>query len=341
MTISDTSPSDPSSGALAELYTPGQLDVLQQLLTHQTALRLTDAAFVRKFLTVSGTAWSRVKSGKYGADAGEMFSKLAVNLRQLRIKLAQDAKLTGGKIFHTFAQQQAVIDAVTTCLLKPADDQNRFVAYLAPTGGGKTALGRELKVMHDAVYVEASETWRTSYFAALVAIGKAAGCNVSELLKGTRSAEAAVITRFCANRRVLLIDEGEYFGARTINLLKLLLNQTPTVVVVLAIPELFARWNSAAWAEAAQITRRAEAIVRLDHVMPDEVTQLLAPRVGVSDGARVAGMIAKAANEFGAYDLVTRVIAQLAADADGEKVGLEETAQAIRCVNRLLNRAGA
>lgn len=336
----DTSP-DPANGALADLYTPGQIDVLTQLSAHQTALGLTDAAFVRKFLTVSGTAWSRIKSGKYGANADEMFSKLAVNLRQLRIKLAQDAKLTGGKVFHTFAQQQAVIDAVTTCLLKPSDDQNRFVAYLAPTGGGKTALGRELKVMHDAIYVEASETWRTSYFAALVAIGRAAGCNVSELLKGTRSAEAAVITRFCANRRVLLIDEGEYFGARTINLLKLLLNQTPTVVVVLAIPELFARWNSAAWAEAAQITRRAEAIVRLDHVMPDEVALLLSTRVAVSEPGRVAGMIAKAANEFGAYDLVTRVIAQLSADADGDKVGTEETAQAIRCVNRLLNRAAA
>jgi len=331
---------DDSNAALAALYTPGQLDVLTQLNDLKESIGLSDGAFVRKFLTVSSTAWSRINSGKYGADGADMFGKLAVNLRQLRIKLAQDAKLTGARKFHAFAQQQAVVDAVTTCLLKPADDQNRFVAYLAGTGGGKTALGRELKVMHDGIYVEARESWRRGYFAALVDIGRAAGCEMGELLKGERFAEAAVLARFSANRRVLIIDEAEYFGPRTMNLLKLLLNQTPTVVVVLTLPELFARLRLYAAAEFGQLVRRAEAIVELTLVTPDEVTALLVERVAVNaEGKQIAGMIARNANEFGNYDLVDRVVKQLASEAGEDAVTLDDVTQAIRCVKRLMNRA--
>jgi hypothetical protein len=269
--ITDTS-AEPGS---ATLYTPGQKDVLQQLRALQQQLGLTDAAFVREHLTVSATVWSRLNSGTYPADATSALVRLETNLRQLRVKLAKNAKLTGGRLFHHFAQQKAVIEAVTTCKLKPADDPNRFVGYLAPTGGGKTALGRELKVMHDGIYVEARESWRKSYFAALVDIGAAAECDMTEMSKGERFAEAEVLRRFCSNRRVLIIDEGEYFGPRTINLVKMLLNQTPTVVVLLAIPELFDRWQRASWQEARQINRRAEAIVELELITPAEVETFL------------------------------------------------------------------
>lgn len=331
-----------SAPDLTALYTPGQCDVLAQLNALKTQLGLSDAEFVRRYITISSTVWSRVNSGTYPAGVASVFVKLEGNLRQLRIQLAKNAKLTGSVAFHVFTQQQAASDAVTTCKMKPVDDPNRFVAYLAPTGGGKTALARQLKVEHDGILVEGRESWRTSYNAALVTIGTAAGVPESELVKGVRFAETALLKRLNSNRRVLIIDEGEYFGPRTINLVKLILNQTPTVVIVLAIPELFDRWQKAAWEEARQINRRAEAIVELELVTPEEVATFLATRVTLaSDAKQVAGVIAKAANEFGHYDLVTRVVQQLATDSEGERVTLEDAQQAIRCVRRLLNRTAA
>lgn len=324
---------------LSTLYTPGQLDVLNQLRDLQAQLALSDGAFVQRHLTVSQTVWSRINSGNYPADVTSAFLKLEGNLRQIRIERARNAKLTGNRTFHAFTQQQSVISAVTTCKLKPADDPNRFVAYLAKTGGGKTALGRELKVMHDGILVEARESWRKSYFAALCDIALAAGVSEADVSKGERAAETALLKRLNANRRVLIVDEGEYFGPRTINLVKLILNQSPTVVVVLAIPELFERWQKAAWLEAQQINRRAEAIVELELVTPEEVQRFLAGRVTLNgDAKQVGGLIAKAANEFGAYDLVTRVATQLVTDEAGGTVGAEQAAQAVRCVKRLLNR---
>lgn len=330
-----------STPDLTGLYTPGQLDLLTQLRGLQTARSLSDAQFVQRHLTISPTTWSRLNNGTYAADASGAFVKLDANLRQMRVESARNSKLTGSKVFFAFAQQSLAIAAVTTCKLKTADDPNRFVAYLAPTGGGKTALGRELKIMHDGILVEGRESWRKSYYAALCDIGAAAGVSAEDIAKGEHAAEVALLKKLNANRRVLIIDEGEYFGPRTVNLVKLILNQSPTVVVVLAIPELFERWQKAAWQEAKQINRRAEAIVSLEVVTPEEVQKFADDKLTAGGYVKtVAGLIAKAANEFGGYDLVTRVVAQLAVEEAGEVVSESAAEQAILCVKKLLKRVG-
>lgn len=332
---SDTPPPD-----LTTLYTPGQLDVLRELGAIQEQLGLSDAQFVQRHLTVSASSWHRLKAGTYKADPASALLKLETNLRQLRIESAQRAKLTGNRPFYPLAQQQAVIDAVTTCKLKPADDPNRFIAYLAETGGGKTALARQLKIMHDGILVEGRESWRKSYYAALIDIASEAGVAQDDMGRGERGAENALLRRFRGNKRVLILDEGEYFGPRTINLVKLLLNQTPTVVVVMAIPSLFNKWQKAAWEEAKQINRRAEAMIDLGKITPDEVAIFVKARCKVAgNGQGIFGAIAKTANEFGGFDMVTRVVDELA-KLEGEAVGVEETTHAIHCVKRLLNRNG-
>ncbi|AHF94201.1 hypothetical protein OPIT5_08235 [Opitutaceae bacterium TAV5] len=298
---------------LAAIYTPGQLGVINELRRLQDEAGLNDGKFATAHLTVSGTTWYRIKEGTYGADPALTLNKLELNLRQMRLQRAQAAKLTGGGVFIRIPSQQAVFDAVTACKLKPEDDCERMVTFLAETGGGKTRLARQLKVEHDGILVEASEPWRKSYFAALFDIGLAAGLTETELGNGEATAQRAVVRRLRANRRVLIIDEGEYFGPRTTNLLKLLLNQTPTVVVVMAIPALFARWQCAAWVESAQTTRRNESVIESSPVFPDDVAALAAGRVIFADTAKAAcGLIAKNANEFGRFSFVERTLKELA-----------------------------
>lgn len=334
---------------LASKYTPGEIDVINQLREIQSGLALSDAAFGAKHLTVAATTWYRIKAGSYNADASAALLKLERDLRNYRIELAQASRLLGSKPYHRLTPQQSVFDAVTTCKLKPAEDPNRFVAYLAPTGGGKTTLGRNLKIQHNGILVEGRESWRRSYLAALCDIAKAAGVREVESLvvKGEHAVETEVLAKLTANRRVLIIDEGEYFGPRTINLVKLILNQTPTVVVVLAIPQLYDWWQRKAWEQAKQINRRAEAVIVSNEVLPEDVKTFLVgakivieagadqkPGVALNDACR---LIAEAANQFGSYDTVDRVMQALENDYEGCAT-VTDVAAAINATKKLLNR---
>lgn len=294
-------------------YTEGQRDVLRQLCALRDELGLSDGEFVRKHLTITATPWSRIQSGTYGASVDNAFMKLEANLRQLRVERAQATRTTGGSAWYSIITQQSVINAVSQAKLKPADDPDRAVFFLAPTGGGKTATARQLKVMHDGILVEARESWRDSYFAAMCDVGLAAGISEDELGTGKHSAEQAVLRKLRANRRVLIIDEGEYFGARTINMLKLILNQTETVIVVMTIPVLFTRWQARSWVESEQLNRRAHAVIVSGPVLPDDVA-LFFSGAGLVAAAGACSIIAKAANQFGAYDTVREIVGELAAD---------------------------
>lgn len=320
-------------------YTPGQLDVINELKRIQEDSGLSDGKFASQHLTIHGSTWLRIKDGTYGADPNGALLKLEGNLRMLRIERAQGSKLTGGGTFHRLTCQQQAIDAVTTAKLKPAHDPDRLVVYLAETGGGKSALGRQLKLMHDGVLVEARESWRDSYFAALSSIALAAGVSEDELNGGKYRAECALLKKLKANRRVLIIDEGEYFGPRTINLVKLLLNQTESVVVVLAIPAMFQRWQLRSWEESRQLNRRAHAVINANLVLPDEVKLFLSARCTLGAAAgEVCAMIARAANEFGRYDTVTRIMAELAEVAPLGAITPEAAEQAIRTMKSTTNR---
>jgi hypothetical protein len=294
-------------------YTEGQRDVLRQLCALRDELGLSDGEFVRKHLTLSSTTWSRINNGTYAADVDSAFIKLELNLRQLRVERAQTTRTTGGAAWYSIITQQSVINAVSQAKLKPVGDPDRAVFFLAPTGGGKTATARQLKVMHDGILVEARESWRDSYYAALCDVGLAAGISEDELGTGKHSAEQAVLKKLRANRRVLIIDEGEYFGARTINLLKLILNQTETVIVVMTIPVLFTRWQARSWVESEQLNRRAHAVVVAGPVLPDDV-KLFFAGAGLTGASDACATVAKAANEFGSYDTVREIVGELAAD---------------------------
>jgi hypothetical protein len=323
---------------LPEIYTPGQRAVLDELSAIQASLDLGDSEFAKKHLTVSATTWYRIRKGDYGANADQAFVKLACNLQQYRIESAKTAKLVGGRPWHALPQQQSVIDAVTSAKLKDESDPDRLVVFLAETGGGKTALGRQLKLRHDGILVEATESWRDSYFAALADIAEVAGVDADDLDAGKHVAERALLRRLNANRRVLIIDEGEYFGPRTINLVKLLLNKTPTVVVILAIPSLYARWQQRAWDESKQINRRAEAIVDGGLVTPDDVRLFVAERFGGAEPS-VCAPIAKAANQFGRFDTVVQIVREIDIE-DGAKLTRDEVEQAITRFNKRLRRIG-
>jgi len=297
-------------------------------------LGMTDSVFTRKHLSVHLSTWLRLNEGKYAAaDPSAALLKLEGSLRQLRIERAHSTKLTGGTAWTRIPWQEAVSHAVTLAKLKPDDDCERLVVGLAETGGGKTRLGRQLKIAHDGILVEASEPWRSSYFAAIYDVALGAGVPEKELGTSKHQVQRALISQLRKQRRILIIDEAEYFGPAATNLIKLILNQTPTVIIVLAIPDLFARWQRSAWIESAQTSRRSEAVILADPVFPEDVIAL-AEKLGKTLTAEMAGVIAKASNTFGKISFALRAIKDL---GDGNTRGDAE--QAVSNIRALLRRS--
>ena len=289
-------------------FTEHQQKVLSDLCSIQDQIKQSDEDFARDHLNYSPTVWFRLKSGQYPVkDLDKVFVTLAQDLRRLREELAI-ANKRGVQTYHKFDHFTAVLKAITECRTKR--NENRLVVYLADTGGGKSTLLNQVRKDFNGIIVEARESWRKSYFAACSDIALAAGA--SGAFRGEHDAEAGLITALQTRRMVMGIDEGEYFGPRTINLLKLILNETETVIVLCAIPPLFDRWNQAAWIESQQLKRRTHVVIRCPLIQPADVSEFLAGKISLGTDHKAGCLaIAKAANDFGKYDLITRVMEDL------------------------------
>lgn len=321
-------------------YTAGQVATLTALEQHSRELGLSQEAFSAEHLQVSSTTWLRIRKGTYAGNREQVFAKLDLSLRQLRIELARRARNTGSRTYHWFAPANAVMNAITAARMRRLADPERLIIVEGTTGAGKTALGAQIRSQLDTVFVEASEAWRTDYRSAAIQVARAAGAGDKQTgrLASLLEIEDTLLTALSARRRVLLIDEAEYFTAKTANLLKLILNRTETVVVLLCIPQLRERWMAAAQREADQLLRRA-VVIDLGKVTPGDVEPFL-DGLPLGSGLRSsAAAIARAANYFGSFSTVVRVVDRLR-DEEPEKLELDDVSKAISLVQHLQRKGG-
>lgn len=312
--------------------------VVQVLAEHQKRLDMPDNAFARKYLGFSGSSWNLLKSGKYPADPDKLLARCEGGIRQLEDE-QHAASQTGerGAILHT-DQITAVLTALRGCTNEP---QNRLIYFLAPTGGGKTTCGNLICEIYgtNAMKVEATESWRTSYYSALRALGRALGLKV-ETFKSRADAEEKIFDALRAWPRVIIIDECEYFGRDTINLVKAILNQTQCRIVMLAIPELAARMEQASWAQSQQTLRRTYARIRLVEISKRDAERFLGQRLPTwmalnGDSSRATELCRQAANRFGHYDTLERIAAEIQEQAPMLPVTLDTVASAVANVESL------
>ena len=287
-----------------EEYSPRLKDIIARLTRAQERTAMGDEAFAKKHLPYSSTVWFRLKDGTYPPTQSpdKLAARLEVALRKFNARRQGRSVVLDGQKIHTFEHCERVFNAID--LARAATNENRGVLYLAPTGGGKSTLLRAIADKYESVLVEARESWRKSYYFALVDIATALEIPGCETLRGEHDAECAVISRLQEKQLVMCIDEGEYFGPRTINLLKLILNQSRTVIVLAAIPELFQRMSMSAWVESRQFCRRLQEVVKLSVISPDEVKEFIT--TPLEKPRETCVKIASEANIFGHFDLVKR-----------------------------------
>ncbi|MES2219384.1 MAG: ATP-binding protein [Acidobacteriota bacterium] len=211
---------------------------------------------------------------------------------------------------HVNAARLAVTDALAE------KGNNRLVIIEGPSGSGKTSLRRILvkRWPNVSTAVDADETWRESLTAMLSTLLIEVGPIERNKGEGVRSADVLIpysaieqkrklFDALRVRKRILFMDEAHHMGVRTLNMVKSILNETPTVVVFLAIGTLLKRLEQNAYEEARQLTRNrlGERIV-ISSPAPDEVEKFVARRgVKFTDTKEAKNCAAKLA-----ADAVTR-----------------------------------
>ena len=278
----------------------------------------TDREFCRD-LSMSDVQWSQVKSGKYHVQISQarwdkIMDNLAIDLSKMQRKMAL-ALRAGPTHFVELKNFTAIFNAVDECLAKAANNPNRFIPYLAPTGGGKSCLALELASRFNAVVVQARKSWK-SYYNAVKDIAIAFGLNRAKASWNVTDIEDLLIGELRRKNYTLVIDEGEYFSAEILDLFKLILNSTGTVIVCCVIPDSYDKWNAKHSHQADQIKRRTHVLIQLESIEPDVVEKFIKPLHIEGNPTHFATLLAKAANRFGAFDFIARVIDRLREETD-------------------------
>ena len=307
---------------------PETKELVEDLVKQQKSLGLGNEEFARRHLSYSSTVWSRVISGEYWGmvdDPDRVISTLQSNLRDIETARIQEARY-GNQDFVPHRDAKDVLEAVKQCKAKPLSNANRLICYLAPTGGGKSQLCGRLIATEKAWVVEARVSWLRSYWCCLRDIARACGVNP----EGYHSAEALeneLIRRLNSRRQVLAIDEGEFFCAATLNLIKLLLNKSSVVIVLCVIPEKFDKWFTNNWHEAQQLRRRTHDLIRLAPC--DQATARLFMKGVVNDEAEL-NCVAAFARDFGSFTTLTEMRAELSSEVKPDRLAVIKAGNRVR-----------
>lgn len=202
-------------------------------------------------------------------------------------------------------------------LLKAMTSQTpaRLVIVEGASGMGKTSILKVVRRLYGGrvITIEATAAWNDSPNAMLVAIGDALNDTGIETVRGQAARLKRVVIKLNDQRRCLAVEEAHHLGPKCLNVLKTLINQTKTEVILLAIPTLLRRLEHAAYEEALQLTRnRLCERVRLTTLNLNDIKILLTRRLpapGLNGSLdRAADLLAQHAPRHGNLAFIREVI---------------------------------
>jgi hypothetical protein len=299
--------------------TTDQQEVIAHLAAAQERFAQSDNVFAHEHLGCSGSKWNRIKDGTYWDlvdDIPRVIAQLRADLGRLNLEYSLRQRFEDRALIETDSVK-GVRKALGQCEGKPLSDPDRCVVFLAPTGGGKTFLCSHLRQeanSREHILVEAREVWKRSYYYCVRDLCIAAGVPVSDT-NSPAALEQRLLEKLAGDRFTILIDEAEYFGPQALNLIKLILNKTRTVILLAVIPEAYEKWNRSASHEASQVRRRTHRVIRVVNCEYEVVENLFAGTKlnGLAESA-VKLIASRCSRKTGHYDLArlmaNRVISQ-------------------------------
>jgi len=196
----------------------------------------------------------------------------------------------------------------------------RLVIIVGPTATGKDAVKRHLlkKFPNNAVDVEANDTWKSSPTSSHLGMFRKLGLAKDDVKPPRLPSEllAAIIAKLSERKIILIINEGHHLGVCGMNMVKSIINATPTIVVLICIPSLLTRLLGNNYEEAIQLTgnRLAERVSL--PTPPSEEILLMLQRRGVKFDSTetmnsAAKLLAADAPMYGNWRMVTQVTRKL------------------------------
>lgn len=275
----------------------------QSAIPHKDFLRLIG-------VSIDSTRLSKLlrPAGYPHAGAETALQDLADGIRQWRMDLAF-AQRQPDRAVHVHRWFANVKTAVTNAGARESKgSQERGVAFISPTGGGKTFLARWIKEqVGRAVIVTAKGSWRTSYYAILDSVLTALGRAVPA---SSRLAEKDLFRHLQENKLTLIFDEQDLFGRDALNLIRALLNETRTTVLCLMIPETWDRLVRHGGEYGKQFCRRFPDMIKQPGIEPETARPYLEeflPDQPAPVIKELAAVLAAEANKFGSLSLVDSV----------------------------------
>lgn len=309
--------------------TEHQKEVVEKLsaLRIQLAGAGTEQEFARRYLPFSYDTWRHLIKDDYTGNTDKCAEECEKVLANLLAMLDARVDIASGEDeFFDTPLTKAIFHSIDRA--RSRSDENRLVIYKAETGGGKSAICRQIAKTYGSPIVEGTESMRTSYFAVCARICQAYGS--AGPWKSRFVVENEMLNLLGQRDIVLIIDEANSFGPEAINAIKLILNKTRATVFMAAIPAIFNRMQLKSWFEAAQMIRRAEAIWTHPAFDIETIRPFFQGLEFDESETGALERIAEVCSLFGMYDMAKRVREELLRACKNKPVSAYHLEKALR-----------
>jgi|GEM_PF-1415437 len=292
---------------------------LQQAVSDAEGKPISDTDFAKRFLTFSGSTLSRIKS-QTEDGLPDVEKSNGLNLENIEEKLTHDEEEIRDRISSIRSSREVenqfvitTLAAATLASVKRAREckGRKIIVVIAPTGAGKTCIG-EAMAAKGATYIEGRQSWKHSYKAFCADVARASGRPMRVKEYNEHAAEERMLQSLRSRDSILYIDEANTFGPESANAIKLIANQTGTVVVVAMTPSAWETLCDGAEDEVAQLVNRCQPIIRHHEVKESDVMPFLkSSGLSSSDIKECIRMVVETCNEFGAIKTVVGLVDDL------------------------------
>lgn len=269
------------------------VSLAQRIRTWQEARRYSDNELLRR---MPGLGSTKTYTRLLKSDTAEL--DLERWLSEYRAVWALIESLTGRE-----AEEEALYEDLSTvvalrrALVEILEERSirRVVLLEGDSGLGKssslTLLQR--KYGQRILVVEATTVWKDNPNAYLGSILDALGVREQAMSREGRLRQ--VVTKLREHRTALAIDEAHHLGPECLNTAKTLVNQTPSEILLFALPTLWRRLEKVNYEEVRQLlgNRLAERI-KIGELRPSDVAKLLTRRLEFEDTGTTAKLCAEA-----------------------------------------------
>lgn len=336
-----TTPQVDEAAGDAQSITGPQLRALAlQVREYQDQLGLSDTALCKKFSALGSTkTFNRILA----SDFEQMdIERQAANLETVLALIA--AERAAGKIDEPDFDDLAHVRAARSAIMEAMQEtgNNRLVLIEGASGSGKTTVQRMMAARWPGlIQAEADETWssfRNMMGDLLIAMNPINRDKESNPVPYHLNAQKdKIITFLKARKRPLSIDEGHHICIQGLNFLKTILNQTPTVLIIYAIPVLLRRLEKEAYEECRQLLRnRLCERVHLNGPPKKEALLFLERRGVQFDDPKTAAAavetLCATATSYGNWNFVNLVARRCRREMAGRPLDLEQYLAAQKAV---------